>query len=511
MATADIESPPTAESGRAAARRAGRWQLRLAISLPAMLVLFTLAYGLISYRLFAGRWSELEAVGAEEIAAGLLSGHLYSMIALAGLAFVSGLALAITILKPIRAVGETARAIASGRLDQRAPQIPALGELGDLSRSFNSMIEFLNDCIDDRNRYLLDGVVTGLLTADMDGTIAGLNSVGARLLGVEASRVVGRNVDDLIETLPEAHEPFWEHLRDALRADRTPAPDEVLLKTLAKRSSLLVGVSVLRDAGRAPSGVMLNFRDAAEIRDLNRQLTKADQLAALGTFTMGLAHEIRNPLGAIKGLVQLIDPAAGRAAETEEIVGRVVREVNRLDLFIRELLDFANQSPLPPERVEAAALVRAARDQAVGALAGAGIELPSIVEDFGPTPPMTVEPERVVQALANIIRNALEAAGPGRRVTLRARAREEEGERFVEIRVHNTGSTISPEHRATIFDPFFTTKEKGSGLGLAVAFQIVAQNRGSLDVAVGPNEVTFIMRFRAAAGVVEPVEPAEAA
>lgn len=474
-----------------------QWQLRLAISIPALLVLFTLAYGLISYQLFSAHWSALDRGGVGEHARTLLRGHLYGMLGLSLLGLFMGVGLAFTILRPIQAINETARLIAKGRLGERAPKVPASREIGDLSRSFNSMIDVLNESIQERNRYLMEGIMTGVLTVDLNGRITALNSTGAHILGLKSADVVGRTAVEL-KKMNEGRTPsIWAFLELALRQDKTQISEEIAIHGDGGSVALLAATSFLRDSEGIPLGLMLNFRDAGEIRRLNAQLSKTDQLAALGTFTMGLAHELRNPMGSIKGTIQLLKLKQGSEPESGEYLDRVVREVDRLDGFIRELLDFSHQSPTPPTPTDLNQSLRSAVHLARDAARTPHTDSIELLLDLEALPPVLAEPERLAQAFANIIRNDFEAVRPGSRIVLRTEARMEPAGPSVLVRIHNTGSTIAPEHREKIFDPFFSTKEHGSGLGLAVAYQIISQNQGTIDLAVGPDEVTFIIRFAA--------------
>lgn len=507
MAGANQASPHGTERGEQHSGASDRWELRLAISIPALLVLFILAYGLVSYRLFSSNWDDLVSGGAGDVAKTILEGHLYAMILFSIVGMGVGMALAFTILKPIRAINETAQLIAQGKFNQRAPDVKAASELGDLSRSFNSMIEFLNESIQERNRYLLEGIMSGLLTATLDGEVTALNSTGSKILGLERADVVGQNLSELLSESRAEHRPLWNYLQQALRHDKTQMPDELVLKSGEGEIALLAATSVLRDAEGVPRGVMVNFRDAGQIRRLNEQLSKTDQLAALGMFTMGLAHELRNPLGAIKGLIQLLDLQKTPAEQIPEYLGRIVREVDRLDKLVQGLLDFSNSSPMAPESLDLnetlAVSLHAAREksdpQRVAEI--------QIDEDLTDIPSIIAQPDRLVQAFANIISNAIEAARPGSRITLHTRRRAEPEGEFVTVRIHNTGSTIAHEDKTRIFDPFFSTKDKGSGLGLAIVYQIIAQNNGTIDLSVGPDDVTFIIRFRAEPGAA--VAPSE--
>jgi signal transduction histidine kinase len=477
-----------------AADRARRSAMRLVISVPALLVLFTLAFGLISYLLIMSQWELLESRGLDRVAAELLQGHLIAMIALVILSAGAGVGIVYTILRPIRAIEKTARGIIEGRLDQRVPPIRASDELGRLSHSFNSMIDFLNSCIEDRNRYMVEGIMTGLLLIDFDGRIKALNSTGAKLLGLDSATALGRTLRELRGSA-SSEDTLWDDLDEALRSDLSRMTDETVLNSSVGGVSLMVAISVLRDNRKAPFGLMLNFRDAAEMRQLSEQLGKADQLAALGTFTMGLAHELRNPLGSIKGMIQLLALERPQTTDAKEIIDRVVGEVNRLDRFIRELLDFSHSAPAPAVDVDLSVVLRHSVDQVRGQFPATGEEDMELIADLPPLPCVLGEPDRLVQAFSNILRNAFEAARPGSRITVRAETSLAGENRRVIVHFHNTGSTIRASDIDKVFDPFFSTKNRGSGLGLPIAYQILKQNGASVDLEVGPDEVDFLVAF----------------
>ncbi len=486
------------ENRLAEEKTAGRGYLRLAISIPAILTLAILAYGVTSLLLIEGQWDALDKAGAGLIAADLLRGHLYAMLILTVCAVAAGLGLAFDILRPIRAVRETARKVAAGELDLRAPRLTSAPELGDLSRSFNSMIEFVNSSIEERNRYLIEGIVTGILTADRVGRVTAINSTGSKILGIEGSEIAGKTVSELRDALPSRLHPFWDYLEESLREERTRMPVEIEFSDAREKKSLLAAMSFLRDTAGHPSGIMVNFRDAAEIRSLNEQLSKTDRLAALGTFTMGLAHELRNPLGSIKGVVQLLKLDSSVPSSSREYLDRIVREVDRLDRFVRELLDLSSPSILPPEPTQLSDVLRAAALAARDSSEGFAEKRIELIEDYADASPVLIEPERLRRAFFNIIRNACEATPAGGKITLRTSARTEGANRYAIAQIQNTGSTIRPEDRPKIFEPFFTTKDKGTGLGLTMAHQIIAQQHGTLDVTVGDNEVAFIAQFKEA-------------
>lgn len=483
--------------------RGRRWRLRLAISIPALLTLFMIGFGVGSLMIFDFYWARIEKA---PYIGQLLQAHLYLILAMVGMAAVVGVALAFAILRPLKIIEETVKDVARGRFDLRAPRLIAAPELGDLSRSFNSMFEFLNKSIQQRDRHLIEGVISGVMTIDAEGNVTTLNSTGAGILGIDAASVVGRPIAELRDTLPSRLRALWDYAEQGLRGERPVISDILAVGAGDSAQSLLVSTSYLRGPNDdSLNAVILNFRDGAEIRALREHLTKTDQLAALGTFTVGLAHELRNPLSSIKGIIQLVRSQPMSPEDAAASLDIVVREVNRIDQFISELHEFSNRPPVQPTPALLQDVLSRALQRCSGIVEQYANKNLTVIEDYLDAPPVLVESERLEQAFVNLIRNAIEAAEPSSVITLHTRPRRENGEDFALAYVHNTGSTISTAVCARIFEPFFTTKEKGTGLGLAIAHQIVTQQRGALDVSSGVDEVVFIAKFKAIENAETPV------
>jgi signal transduction histidine kinase len=245
---------------------------------------------------------------------------------------------------------------------------------------------------------------------------------------------------------------------------------------------------------------------------LYERMRERDRLAALGEMAAGLAHEIRNPLGAIKGAAQCLDPQP-RAGEEAEFLNVIVEEVNRLNGVVTQFLDYARPLKQSFGTVDinevVARTIRLIQNEVPGRIA--------LVVELGDSPPAVEgDPEQLKQVLINLVQNAIQALGtaPG---TIRVRTRGPDrfadlraGGEFVEIDVADDGPGIPPEQQPNIFVPFFTTKQKGTGLGLAICQRIVKNHGGSISVQsrVGDGS-TFVVRLPAmvAAGVPRVTEP----
>jgi signal transduction histidine kinase len=219
----------------------------------------------------------------------------------------------------------------------------------------------------------------------------------------------------------------------------------------------------------------------------HRLVQERDRLAALGQMAAGLAHEVKNPLGAIKGAAQLLaEPADGRAldASTQEFVGIILEEVDRLDRVVRSVLDYGRPSKGNPGPVDVNAAVKrtlqvlgSSRDQATR----------RVLHTEEALPPVRVDEEQLRQVLMNLVNNAEEAMGGTGEVTVTTRTRPSPpGPGYVEIGIQDRGPGIPQEVLEHLFVPFFTTKPRGTGLGLAISQRMVQAMGGRIEVASQP-------------------------
>lgn len=214
------------------------------------------------------------------------------------------------------------------------------------------------------------------------------------------------------------------------------------------------------------------------------QLRRADRLTALGTLSAGVAHEIRNPLGAIRGAAEILQGDYGPEDPKQEFVQILLKETDRLNLIVREFLDFAR--PRQPEFQEADI-----NDilEGVLSLTSQASRAGNIVVERRLD--RTLRPGRfdaglLKQAFLNILLNAIQAMPGGGILTVSTMQRDN----GVRVAVADTGGGISPENRKRLFSPFFTTRKDGTGLGLAITFRIVQNHGGTIGVESEPGKGT---------------------
>jgi signal transduction histidine kinase len=247
---------------------------------------------------------------------------------------------------------------------------------------------------------------------------------------------------------------------------------------------------------------MRQVRLHGEKRDLARRAQMSEKLAAVGTMTAGLSHEIRNPLNAASLQLSVLErriQKLGRDAQPQllEPLVLVKDEIRRLDHILEDFLQFARPREFVAKAIEVVPVVTKVLDLLSGEAERAGVQLE---RDLVDVPPIAGDEERIRQVLVNLTLNALEAVGAGGTVRVSCRLEEPDPERgggaMVAIAVDDSGPGVKPEVRDRIFEPFFTTKAEGSGLGLSIVHAIVTQHGGEIAVEEAPGGgARFVLRL----------------
>lgn len=321
---------------------------------------------------------------------------------------------------------------------------------------------------------LINQMPVGLLATNAEGRIRKANEAARNILRQNG------NMDGFIHDFP-CFASIVERLR---REERIPEQEIHCLVNGGERVPLLVNAAVLRDAEGKESGQVYLFTDITAIKHLEEQLRRSERLASLGNLAAGVAHEIRNPLSSIKGFAAILGERFKKDEESRQLADVMVREVDRLNRVVTELLDFARPTDLQ-KRLCACREILESSFRLVGPDAhdqGVVLESTVIPEDLL----MDVDPDRFIQVLLNLYLNALHAMVEGGKLEVRI-ARE--GERAVWT-IADSGTGIPAEHLPHVFDPYFTTKPSGVGLGLANVHKFVEAHGGEIEVASEPGAGT---------------------
>lgn len=328
-----------------------------------------------------------------------------------------------------------------------------------------------------------------IITETLDGIILTWNAGAERIYGYSVGEVVGQSIAGLIPPeLPDELDSILEALR---REENIEHYETVRVRKDGQRIQVSLTVSPIRGAGGRVVGVSMIARDVTERVTLERAARRAETLAALGTLSAGIAHEINNPIGILSSRLELMEGRPGLSPELREDLQMLHRNVERVGRIIRSLLSAARQSPMERRPVdlntvieESLVLVRTQmrKDQI------------QIVTALAPSlPKIRGEPHTLQQVLMNLLVNARDAMPDGGTVRIETSpvTGPEEGVRLV---VADTGPGIPADVLPRISEPFYTTKTAGTGLGLPLSYNIVREHGGRVEVDSAPGRgTTFII------------------
>jgi PAS domain S-box-containing protein len=338
-----------------------------------------------------------------------------------------------------------------------------------------------------------------ILSKNLDGVILTWNRGAQRIYGYAAQEMVGRSISVLVPA--DRSQEVREILEKVRLGKSIERLQTVRIGKGGRRLDVVLTISPIRDHREATVGASVIARDVtAELANLNalreaeRKVRVAQELASIGTLAAGLAHEVGTPMNVILGYAQMLEGSASDE-ETRRTARVIAEQVGRVSGIIRTLLNIARPGERKHVQVNLASVVEAAAAFLSEKLSHRNITLE---RDFEPIPLMWGESERLQQLLLNLFLNAVDAMPHGGILRTQLRAT---GDGVIELRVADTGSGIPKEALPRVFEPFFTTKArgKGNGLGLAVCKGIVGDHGGEIEVRSETGSGTeFRIRFPAA-------------
>jgi two-component system nitrogen regulation sensor histidine kinase GlnL len=325
------------------------------------------------------------------------------------------------------------------------------------------------------------------------------NPAAEALLGRSARRTIGRALKEIFP--PDTS--LVRHLGDTLATGESRSESEAVVESGDGRPvHVSIVTAPLARSGDVEAAVAV-IRDVSRLHQLESEVRRGETLAAAGQIAIGLAHEIRNPLGAIRGAVQLMRRELGDDARLGEYTDVLLKEVDRVNRILEMLLDISRPVTLRPVPLNVHQLL-----ERVALLSEemASQRRVQIVRRYDPSlPPILADEDRILQVFHNLVRNAIEAMADGGRLTLVTRPSMNplftkvdlgHGQRsMAEIQVIDEGQGIPAATRARLFTPFFTTKDRGLGLGLALCHRIIEEHHGGIHITSEPNRGTVVSCF----------------
>jgi PAS domain S-box-containing protein len=416
--------------------------------------------------------------------------------------------------------------------------------MAELVEARNEARKLLRRVLDDQRlkALILASVPSGLITTDLNGHIVTFNKAAEAILGYHSYEVLGQPWQQFLHIQENTVQAHTEYKREIIHKNEctdvlASIQRETLLVLNRRGEEVIVEVDVLPlwgDPGER-LGWLITFVDITLVRRLEEDKRRLDRLAVLGEMSANVAHEVRNPLASIKTAMQMLaseivsgqvsngcgknDEQMGVQEWALESIDVVLKEVERLDTIVRELLQFAR----PRQLQRSVCTIEEVSDRVLHLLQRQCSEANIVVQRmYTSVPALYADVAQMEQVLLNLYMNAIQAMPDGGRLTVACRLiakkqaicegrraqevplslavgearelrgrcehgeEEDTGEQWLELAVSDTGPGIAPEGAERIFQPFFTTRAHGIGLGLAITRRLVEDHGGYIWVGGQP-------------------------
>jgi PAS domain S-box-containing protein len=323
-------------------------------------------------------------------------------------------------------------------------------ELSEKNIELEVAMEYLNS--------ILDSMSDGVIAVNPDGKITTFNRAASKILKYESETIKGQSFEAVFGQLlrPESA----RQTRELTTQDQAQVP-------VTEKSALLSNAS-----GEGMGAVMV-FQDQRELEALREQIRQKDRLAAIGEMAATVAHEIRNPLGGIRGFAALLERDLEEDDPKYRLIQKILTGVKSLERVVNELLEYTRPIELTRKHVPLYDII----DSAMGYIDKGSKEI-SIDTSVDKDLTVSVDVHLMRQALMNVLVNAVQSIDDSGKITLNSTT----SEKYIQLDIIDSGCGMETTVQEQIFSPFYTTKEKGTGLGLAAVHKTMQAHGGSIEV-----------------------------
>src|SRR5690242_9436961 len=331
---------------------------------------------------------------------------------------------------------------------------------------------------------IVASIRSGVVTTDLAGRIYTFNAAAEEITGYREEKIRGQEASILFGNLQDQ---IALTLRSLETGETSPRFEANCSTADGMRARLGFSISPLSTESGETTGMVITFQDLTQVRTLEETSRRQDRLAAIGRMAASIAHEIRNPLAAMRGSIQMLRSEMDSDSSQAELMEIILRESDRLNRIITDFLSYARPRSLTQARVDVGDLLHQ-----TFALMRHSPEIgtnQSIVEQL-PNKPLfaQVDEGQLKQVFWNLARNALQAMPQGG--TLRATLEKNSNNRL-RIAFNDSGCGMSPEQVEHLFEPFSSTTG-GTGLGLSIVYQIIRDHGGTINVRSREGQGTTI-------------------
>jgi len=421
------------------------------------------------------------------------------------LAIVSGLALLLSMaaaivvsriaVRPLRHIGNLIDSITSGEREARAhAALTGSREVAVVESKLSMLGERVRGAQDDANQLrsnidqLLARLEDAVLLFGRDDRLVMAGGSVDRLVEGGRWQIMGRTVDEVFPLSTE----LGAFVQGAIQLRRNTRNSQVVYHNREGAPvTVLLSIEMLEEfPSRDRIGTLVTLREAEPRRQIESQLDLSTRMAAISRLTSGAAHEIKNPLNSIALHLEVLKGKL--EAEREDLGAQEIevisREIQRLDRVVRSFLDFTRPVELSVEEVDLAALLQ----ELAGLVRPDAAEHDVLVESEIPSSAWTRgDRDLLKQAILNVILNGIQAMEDGGELRIELLG----GDNFWTIRIRDTGPGIPPKFQDKIYQLYFTTKQKGSGIGLAMTFQVIQLHGGTIEFSSGPGGTEFRLQL----------------
>ncbi|UCF79176.1 MAG: PAS domain S-box protein [Candidatus Eiseniibacteriota bacterium] len=332
---------------------------------------------------------------------------------------------------------------------------------------------------------IIQSIKSGIMSIDSEGKVVHFNEAASDILGLDPAEVRGKYFE---EALNPGMAAVARALRRGLHEGETVFRGEMEIESGdGRKVPLGINTSLIRTESGGRAGVVALCQDLTEAKRMDEKAKRQETLAALGQFSAGIAHEIRNCLSPITGSVELLKNELSPEGDSEELMGLILKETDRLEVFLTELLFYARAKPPEKQSVSLQELV----EETVELLRRhPAYSERKVIECKFLTPDIhvNVDREQMKRVLVNLAVNALEAIDSKGTLTISTSLDAGAGEPperhrpEATVEFKDNGQGIAPEDLCRILEPFYSTKGSGTGLGLSIAQRVLEGHGGKLSI-----------------------------
>lgn len=322
---------------------------------------------------------------------------------------------------------------------------------------------------------IVESIRSGLVTTDLEGKIYTFNAAAEEITGYKSEAMIGEYASQLFGDLTVAIE---ESLRSSADGEMAPRFETDVLTPEQLRLRIGYGIAPLFAEKGETTGLVITFQDLTDVRAMEETSRRQDRLAAVGRVAAGIAHEIRNPLAAMRGAIQVLQADLKDDKGQAQLMGIILRESDRLNKIITDFLVYAR-----PRQSEFSSIDLRDVLQETFMLMRHSPELhpKHVLEESVPESPLPVsaDPAQLKQVFWNLARNALQSMPDGGTLQVEM-GRRKNGR--AHITFTDNGCGMTPQQVERLFEPFSSSRTGGTGLGLSIVYQIIRDHSGTINV-----------------------------